>query len=160
MSNFHFLKKDLEWKIVKTQCLGPTTHIPHNPHTPQPTSGTLSSSLLINRSKKNTIYSCTLTSCAKRAYTHRLFVRPSPSLFYTCSREKISPSWEPRNEWQIEIWVTTILAPLPRIHRFFVRHIFSLEQQLKRENYTHTIIPRSWELKKWVTNWDMSGKSF
>ena len=40
----------------------------------------------------------------------------------------------------------------------FVRHIFSLEQQLKRENYTHTIIPLSWEprndwqIEIWVAN--------
>ena len=150
MSNFHFLKKDLEWKIVNLQCWGP-----HSPHNPTPHNGTLSSF------KKETIHSCTLTSCAKRTHTHRHFCSPlSLSLLYSFKREN-TPSWELRNEWQIEIWVATILDPLHHTHRFFGHYIFSLEQQLKRENYTpiHYYTPFLGD-QKWVTNWDMSHKSF
>ncbi len=38
-----------------------------------------------------------------------------------------------RYEWRL------YLHPIHHTHRFFVHHIFSLEQQLKRENYTHNI---------------------
>jgi len=127
---------------------------PHN-H-PQPTNGTLSSSLSF---KKETIYSWILIPGNADTKTFCLFVRPSPSLFYTRSREKIPLSWESRNEWQIEIWVTTILAHLHHTLRLLFSYIFSLQLSFKRENYTH-IIPPFWELQKWVTNRDMSRKSF
>ena len=150
MSNFNFLKKDLEWKIVKTQCRGPTAH-----NNPQPTNGTLSSF-------KKEHYILLHPDIVREAHfiPISLFVRPCPSLFYTRSREKISLSWESRNEWQIEIWVVTILAPLHRTHRFFDTPYF-LSWTTTQERKLHTpLYPRSWELKKWVTNWDMSGKSF
>ena len=93
-----------------------------------------------------------------RRNTHRLFVRPCPSLFYTRSREKMSPSWE------LQKWVTNrdmsddytctpCTDPSP-----FGALIFSLELQLKRENYTHALFPLSgnsrneWQIEIWVTN--------
>ena len=66
----------------------------HSPRTLQPTNGTLSSF------KKETIHSCTLTSCAKRTHTPSAFFFPLAPLFYTRSREKISLSWE------VQKWVT------------------------------------------------------
>ena len=91
--------------------------------------------------KQETIHSCTLTSCAKRTHTLRHFYSPPPSLFYTRSREKISLYWDSRNEWQIEIWVTSILAHLHHTLRPFVPLIFSLQLSFKRENYIHHYYP-------------------
>jgi hypothetical protein len=48
MSNFHFLKKDLEWKIVNLQGWELLSHI-----TPQPTNGTLSSWVFV---QERTLY--------------------------------------------------------------------------------------------------------
>ena len=93
MSTFDFLKKDLEQKIVKTQ--GGGNFVPQT--TPQPTNDTLSSSLLIYRPRYNYIL-LNLYSAMWRPNTLRLFVRLSPSLFYTRSREKMSLSWDSRNE--------------------------------------------------------------
>jgi hypothetical protein len=145
MSNFHFLKKDLEWKIVKTQCPGPTAHIPHNPQT-------LHFLSWETRSRKNYILlNLDRVQCRQE--------HPSPlsvSSLYSFKREN-TLSWEARNEWQIEIWVPTILAPLHHTHRL----IFSLEQQLKRENYTPAPTPlytlpgnsrNEWQIDIWVTN--------
>ena len=55
---------------------------------------------LFVQERKQIPYTWTLTSCAKRTHTHRLFVRPCLSLFYTRSREKIYLSWE------LQKWVT------------------------------------------------------
>ena len=150
MSNFHFLKKDLEWKIVNLQCWGP--HSPHNPHNP--------TMAPYHRSRKQ-LYTLAPWHRARSALIpFPTFIPPSPSLFYTRSREKISLYWESRNEWQIEIWVTSILAHLHHTLRLLAHLIFSLQLSFKRENYTPTIIPPFGEVQKWVTNWDMSRKSF
>ena len=99
-----------------------------------------------------------LYSAMWRRNTLLPFEHPCTYLFYTRSREKIHLPWESRNEWQIEIWVTTILAPFHTNPSPFGALIFSLEQQLKRENYTHTLYPFSgnsrneWQIEIWVTN--------
>ena len=135
MSNFHFLKKDLEWKIVKTQCWGPQPTYP-----PQPTNGTLSSSVIV---QERTLYTLAPWHPARSALIPIApFDCPSTSLFYTRSREKIPLSWESRNEWQIEIWVPTILAPLHHIHRHFVHPYFlSWVVVQERKLYTHHYTP-------------------
>ena len=102
----------------------------HSPHTPQPTNGTLSSF-------KKELYTLESGHRALRALIPIAFLFPLVRLSSILVQErKYTFSWETRNEWQIEIWVPTILAHLHHTHRFFVRHIFSLEQLLKRENYT------------------------
>ena len=150
MSNFHFLKKDLEWKIVKTQCRGP-----------RPTYPTTHKHFIFSLERhvqERTIYSWILTGCNADRNTHRPFVRPCPSLLYIRSREKISLSWE------VQKWVTNrdmsddYTCTLHHIHRILAPLIFSLEQQLKRENYTPTIIPlpgnsrNEWQIEIWVAN--------
>jgi hypothetical protein len=156
MSNFHFLKKDLEWKIVNLQCrVG--TFSPHT-HNPQMTPYHLLSLVTCSRKK---LYTLEPWHRARSALIPLgLFVPPSLSLFYTRSREKIpllgtsEMSDKSRYEWWL--YLHPFIAPIA----FFTPYILSLELSFKRENYTPTIIPPSWELQKWVTNWDMSGKSF
>ena len=117
----------------------------------------LLSSILVQE-RKHTLSSW--VGCTLHIRGIRPFWSPMSSLFYSRSREKIPLPGNSRNEWQIEIWVPTILAHLHRTHRPLFAHIFSLELSFKRENYIHAIIPPSWELQKWVANWDMSRKSF
>ena len=88
------------------------------------------------------------------------FVPLSPSLFYTRSREKISLYWESRNEWQIEIWVTSILAHLHHTLRlFWTLYFLSWTTTQERKLYTHTpLYPLSgksrneWQIEIWVAN--------
>ena len=121
------------------------------------TTSLLLSSILVQE-RKHTLSSwvgCTLHIPGIRPFWSPISV----SLTFSFKREKPLPG-NSRNEWQIEIWVPTILAHLHRTHRLLFAHIFSLDLSFKRENYTHAIIPPSWELQKWVANWDMSRKSF
>ena len=132
MSIFHFLKKDLEQKIVKTQgwellwpTNNPTTHKWH------PIIFTL------DLSSKIELY--TLESLLGNvAYEHPSpFCSPfSVSLLYSFKREN-TLSWESRNEWQIEIWVTTILAH-PHHTLRLLAPLFSLLNYNSREKTIHT----------------------
>ena len=149
MSNFHFLKKDLEWKIVNLQCWGP-----HSPHNPTTHNGTLSSF------KKETIHSCTLTSFAKRIHTHRHFCSPlSVSLLYSFKRENIPflgvQKWV--TNWDMsDVYTCTPSSQYsPFYAPYFLSWVVVQERKLYTRHYT-----LSWELQKWVTNWDMSRKSF
>ena len=158
MSNFHFLKKDLEWKIVNLQCWGPW------PTPPQPTNGTLSSSLLIYRSRKKHYILLNLDRVHTTHSRHSPPLIALPRLSSILVQERKYPflgspemSGELRYEWQ---YVNTIPPAHLHMHRLLFALIFSLELSFKRENYTHAIIPPFGEVQKWVANWDMSGKSF
>jgi len=152
MSNFHFLKKDLEWKIVKTQGWELLSHISHNP---QMAPYHLLSWLIV----QERIYTLESWHRARSALiAFGPFDRPCPSLFYTSSREKIYPYWGVQKwvaNWDMSADYTC--TPSPHPSPFFTL-IFSLEQQLKRENYTQTIIPLSgksrneWQIEIWVAN--------
>jgi hypothetical protein len=182
-------------------------HIPHNPHTHKWHTIIFSLLLLF----KIELYTLASWHRARSALIPFSFYSTISSihLLYSFKRE-ISPSWESRNEWQIEIWVTTILAPLHHtlrllaplfsllnnnsrektihtplypflgtpemsdklryewrlyLHPFiasfaFSAPLFSLFSYRSREKTIYTIIPPFGELQKWVTNWDMSDKSF
>jgi hypothetical protein len=128
MSNFHFLKKDLEWKIVNLQgwellSHSPTTHKWHP-------------IIFCYRSRKNTIHSCTLTSCAKRTHTHHPVWSPfHVSLLYSFKRENTPFLGTPemsdklRYEWQ---YVNT-LQPVHSHTSPFWSSIFSLFSYHSRE---------------------------
>ena len=149
MSNFHFLKKDLEWKIVKTQGSGPTTHMTHNPQTLH--------SLLSYHSRKN-IYPWILTGCAKRTYTHRLFVPPCPSLLYIRSREKIYPflgtpemSDKLRYEWRL--YLHTFIAHFAFCPPYFLSSVIVQERKTYTPLYPLPGNSRNeWQIEIWVTN--------
>ena len=152
MSNFHFLKKDLEWKIVKTQCPGPTTHTPHNP---QMAPYHLLSWVIV---QERTIYPCILTSCAKRTYTLLPFCSPfSVSLLYSFKRENIPflgvQKWVTNWDMSGDYTCTPLLHSSP-----FVRHYF-LSWTTTQERKLHTpLLPLSgnsrneWQIEIWVTN--------
>ena len=94
MSNFDFLKKDLEWKIVNLQ--DPVGTLSHNPTTHKWHSII---SLLINR-PRNTIYSWILTGCILHILRLRRFFIAIRWVLHSRSREKILLSWE------VQKWVT------------------------------------------------------
>jgi hypothetical protein len=105
---------------------------------------------LINRSRKNTIYSCTLTSCAKRTYTHRPFSSPlSVSLLYSFKREKIpllgSPEMSGKLRYECRLYLHPFTTPIA-----FWHPLFSLLSCRSREKtiHPHAIIPPFWEVQK------------
>ena len=120
--------------------LGPTT-----PTHPQPTNGTLSSSVIVQERnyiplhpdivREAHLYSCILTSCAKRTHTPTPFLHPCPSLLYTRSREKISPSWELQKwvtNWDMsDVYTcTTSSHPSPFIPPHFLSSVIVQERKL------------------------------
>jgi len=143
MSNFHFLKKDLEWKIVNLQCRGPAPHIPHNPQTLH--------SLLRDTFKKE-LYTLESWQGAMQTGTPiaLLFALVRLSSIFVQERKYPLPG-ESRNEWQIEIWVTTILAPLHHTLRLLAP-LFSLLNNNSREKTIHT------PLYPFLGSPEMSGK--
>jgi len=111
--------------------LGPTAHIPHNPqwHT------IIFSLLLLFKIELYTLASWHRARSALIPFSFYSTIS-SIHLLYSFKRE-ISPSWESRNEWQIEIWVTTILAPLHHTLRLLAP-LFSLLNNNSREKTIHT----------------------
>jgi hypothetical protein len=109
-------------------------HIPHNPHTHKWHTIIFSLLLLF----KIELYTLASWHRARSALIPFSFYSTISSihLLYSFKRE-ISPSWESRNEWQIEIWVTTILAPLHHTLRLLAP-LFSLLNNNSREKTIHT----------------------
>jgi hypothetical protein len=152
MSNFNFLKKDLEWKIVKTQCLGPTAHTPHNPQMAPYHHLYL---FIIQ-------YSCILTSCAKRTHNPSPFLFALVRLSYILVQERKytfpgTPEMSDKLRYEWRLYLHPFTTPIA-----FLVPIFSLLNYNSREKtiHTYTIIPPFLAAQKWVTNWDMSRKSF
>ena len=102
----------------------------HNPHTPQPTNTSFS----LDLSFKKELYTLASWQGAPiTLFAFGLFFHPCPSLLYTRSREKISPflgsqKWVTNRDMSGDYTCTSFA--------FLFALIFSLEQQLKRENYT------------------------
>ena len=154
MSTFDFLKKDLEQKIVKTQGWELLSH--KQPHNPQMTPYHLHSWFIV---QDRTIYSWIFTGQCSVGTHLRLFVRLSPSLFYTRSREKIpfpgSPEMSDKLRYEWRLYLHTLITPFAFWRPYFLSWTTTQERKL----YTR-IIPPFGELQKWVTNWDISDKSF
>ena len=154
MSTFDFLKKDLEQKIVKTQGWELLSH--KQPHNPQMTPYHLHSWFIV---QDRTIYSWIFTrQCG--VPTHFAFLYALVRLSSILVQERKYPflgtpemSDKSRYEWRL------YLHPLHRPFAFWHPYFLSWTTTQERKLYTR-IIPPFGELQKWVTNWDMSDKSF
>jgi hypothetical protein len=127
MSNFHFLKKDLEWKIVKTQWLGPTYPTSHISHSPQRTPyHLLYRSIPLHPDIVREAHSSPSAFLFALVRLSSILVQERKYPFL-CTQEMSDKS---RYEWRL------YLHPLHTHFAFLDATIFSLEQLLKRENYT------------------------
>ena len=109
---------------------GPQSH-----NHPQPTNGTLSSF------KKETIYSCILTSCAKRTYTLLPFCSPFfVSLLYSFKRENIpflgAQKWVTNRDMSGDYTCTPSTHPSPFCSPYFLSWTTTEERKLYTHHYT------------------------
>ena len=148
MSNFHFLKKDLEWKIVNLQCWGP--HSPHNPHNP--------TMAPYHRSRKQ-LYTLAPWHRARSALIPIATFVPLLPLSSILVQERKCPftgspemSDKLRYEWRL--YLHTFTTPFAFWHT-----LFSLFSYRSREKTIHPpLYPLSgksrneWQIEIWVTN--------